>query len=85
VSGSVWTFNPGESTALGVIFIAEGEDLALAENSACGFTETAVVRCNWGDVSEPVSVTLSGSDIIAAANYRRVGANTVYVVFYQKE
>ena len=84
VSGSVWTFDPGPTTALGVIFIAEGYDLVLADDDACRLTEETVVRCDWGNVVTPVTVTLSGNDIIAAANYRRTGSNSVYTVFYRQ-
>lgn len=85
VAEDVWTFSPGETPALGVILIAEGFDLALTENEWCYFVETTVVRCDLGTVAEAVSITLGGVDIIAAANYRRTGSNTVYTVFYRRE
>lgn len=84
VSGIDWTFHPGENVALGVIFIAEGFNLTLVSTDLCRFTEETVVRCDLGDVNEPTVVQLAGTDIIAAANYRRSTGNTVYTVFYRR-
>lgn len=78
-----WTFDPGETSALGVIFIAEGFDMQVSGSDKCRFTEPTVVRCDFGDVAAPISIDLTGKDIIAAANYRRTGKNTVYTVFFR--
>lgn len=85
VSGMDWLFDPGENPAFGVIFVAEGFDLELVTTDVCWFVEETVVRCDLGNVSSPTVVQLAGTDIIAAANYRRGTGNNVYTVFYRKE
>lgn len=85
VADSVWTFDPGDRVARGAILLAEGPEVRY-QGDACHYVQAdLVLRCDLGDVSEAVSVTIEGVRIIATVTYRRTGSNQVYAVFFREE
>lgn len=75
------TFDPGETGTRGVVLVAEGEGLRLtAATRGCVVTQE-ILKCTLGVVSEPLTVHVSGKNVLASVTYRRLTASTLYFVF----
>ena len=77
-------FDPGEQVAVGVIVRAEGENLALLstpDGATCTMVSGAQLDCRLGDVTEPVTIGLTGRGVVANASWRRSTGSSVYLVF----
>lgn len=74
-------FDPATEVARGVTVVAEGENLRLTEELKGCVVAQEVLKCNLGIVSEPVTIHVTGSGVLASATYRRLTANTLYFIF----
>lgn len=74
-------FDPGDSTALGVIVRADGVDLSLLsvpDGAECEVTSTTL-DCRLGDVESVTTIGLTGGGVIANATWRRAHSNAVFL------
>jgi hypothetical protein len=72
-------------TALGVVLVATGEALTLlsAPDGATCTVQSAdtILDCRLGDVTEPVTVHLTGRGVLASVTYRRADSTMPRIVF----
>lgn len=76
-------FDPAGSLARGVVFRAEGDTLTLlgAPNHVTCSITGARLECFLGNVSEPMTINMTGTNIVANVTYRRVGSSKIYLTF----
>jgi len=77
-------FDPGGSTAFGVHVTLRGESLALLDSQpACEVSEdTQYIDCSLGDVTSPVTVSLTGRGVIGSATYTRAPDSLAWLWAY---
>lgn len=77
-------FDPGQSTAFGVHVTLRGEGLALFDSQpACEVSEDAqYIDCSLGDVTSPVTVSLTGRGVIGSATYTRAPDSLAWLWSY---
>ena len=84
-------FDPDGRPALGVVLVATGSDLTFLGVSApardgfgCALDDARVtLDCRLGDVTEPITVYLTGAGVLADASYRREGSSVPRLTFAQ--
>ena len=78
-------FDPDGRVALGAQLVATGENLALLmapTGVTCEVIQSGTrLDCDLGDVTEIVTVNLTGLGVLANASYRREGDSVPKVVF----
>lgn len=73
-------FDPGQSTALGVLVDVQADEITAYDHALCTPYEYGV-DCKLGDVASPTFIRVSGKRVTAGAQYRRVGSSRVYHEF----
>lgn len=77
------SFDPGATMARGVIIRAEGDNLAITavpDGATCTLV-TDKADCRLFDVSEPVTIGMTGKNVVSNATWRRSGSSTVFLTF----
>jgi len=73
-------FDPGSSTALGVLVDVQADEITAYDHDLCAPYEYGV-DCKLGDVTSPTFIRVSGTRVTAGAQYRRAGSSRVYHEF----